>query len=55
MKHVHYFSYSKYFFKALRHHLGWFILLIFALEGITGLAPAIYMDGKEGYLHFVEV
>lgn len=28
----------------LRRHLGWFLLFIFALEGVTGLVPAIYMD-----------
>jgi len=28
----------------LRRHLGWFLLFIFALEGVFGMVPAIYMD-----------
>jgi len=28
----------------IRKHLGWFTLFIFALEGVFGMAPAIYMD-----------
>lgn len=28
----------------LRRHLGWFLLFIFALEGVFGMIPAIYMD-----------
>jgi len=35
--------------RALRRHLGWFVLFVFALEGATGMAPAIYTDiGQPG-------
>ena len=30
--------------RVLRRHLGWFVLFLFALEGVTGMAPAIYTD-----------
>ena len=37
------FSFS---ISGIRKHLGWFTLFIFALEGVFGMAPAIYMDGR---------
>lgn len=33
-----------YLDKAIRQHLGWLVVFTFALEGIFGMAPAIYMD-----------
>ena len=37
----------------IRRHLGWFTLFIFSLEGVFGMAPAIYMDGT--YLKILEI
>ena len=35
----------------IRRHLGWIILGVFALEGATGMVPAIYMDLDDLGIH----
>ena len=43
---IHKFYICNFQSTGLSRHLGWFLLFIFALEGVFGMIPAIYMDGE---------